>query len=198
MTARPRTTESPGRSVAERGTQQTSRGKTLRRRRDHVANPPSGPTRTGHRCRGPVHPPEERLMALHSRSQPQRIYGFLQTRPHGSPPAQPAVGEPPGELRAAPLPSRRWVPPVRAPGQDFHLRSHTICPAHPPSLRARLRDAHALSPTHHGNDVLAAIRHGDRSTISWLSAGRPQRLENHQLIPELPPDAPGEGSLHAG
>jgi hypothetical protein len=57
---------------------------------------PSGPTRAGHRCRGPVHTPEERLMALHSRSQPQRIDGFVQTRPHESPPAQPAVGQPPG------------------------------------------------------------------------------------------------------
>ena len=167
MTARPGTTESPGRSAAERGTQQTSRGiaQTSPRSRGQSAlgtdtNRASLPRASS--------PPEERLMALHSRSQPQRIYGFLQTRPHGSPPAQPAVGEPPGELRAAPLPSRRWVPPVRAPGQDFHLRSHTICSAHPPSLRARLRDAHALSPTHHGNDVLAAIRHGDRSTISWL------------------------------
>src|SRR5664280_2934690 len=41
-----------------------------------------------------------------------------------------AALEPPGELRAAPLPLRCWVPPIRAPGQDFHLRSHTSCPAY--------------------------------------------------------------------
>jgi hypothetical protein len=38
------------------------------------------------------------------------------------------------------LPHRCWVPPVRAPVQDSHLRSHTPCPAHSVArLRSRLR-----------------------------------------------------------
>ena len=124
------------------GTQQTSWGKTLRFRRDHVANTPQGPTGTGHRCWRPAHPPKGRLTALHSRSRPRHTYGFLQTRPHGSPPAlNDHASRPPGELRAAPLPHQCWVPPVRAPVQDSHLRSQTSCPAHrcarpPGSLRS--------------------------------------------------------------
>ncbi len=92
-----------------------------------------------------VHRPTDPVAraALHSRSQPQRTYGFLQTRPHGSPAAQPAALEPPGELRAAPLPLQCWVPPVRAPGQDSHLRSHTSCPAY-------LRSPSGLAPRHAG------------------------------------------------
>jgi hypothetical protein len=43
------------------GTQQISRDKTQRFRRDHVANTPSGPKGIGHRCREPAHPPKERL-----------------------------------------------------------------------------------------------------------------------------------------
>ena len=115
------------------GTQQISRDKTQRFRCDHVANTPSGPTGIARRRREPAHPPKERLTALHFRSQPHRTYDFLQTRPHGSSAAPPAALEPPGELRAAPLPLRCWVPPVRAPGQDFHLRSHTPCPAYSPT-----------------------------------------------------------------
>ena len=120
------------------GTQQISRGKTLRFRCDHVATTPPGPIGTGHRCRRPAHPPKGRLTALHSRSQPQRIYGFLQTRPHGNSAAQTAALKPPGQFRAAPLPLRCWIPPIRAPGQDFHLRSQRPCPAH---LRGSLRSA---------------------------------------------------------
>ena len=37
---------------------------------------------------------------------------------------------PPGQFRAAPLPLRCRIPPVRAPGQDFHLRSQHPYPAH--------------------------------------------------------------------
>ena len=77
------------------GPQQTSWGKTLRFRRDHVANTPPGPTGTGHRCWRPAHPPKGRLTALHSRSQPRHTYGFLQTRPHGSPAAQTAAWDRP-------------------------------------------------------------------------------------------------------
>ena len=44
----------------------------------------------------------------------------------------------------APLPSQCWVPPVRAPGQDFHLRSHTSCPAY---LRSRLRNDSRVNPS---------------------------------------------------
>ncbi len=84
----------------------------------------------GHRCWRPAHPPKGRLTALHSRSQPRHIYGFLQTRPYGNPPTQTAASRPPGQFRAAPLPHRCWVPPVRAPVQDSHLRSQTSCPAH--------------------------------------------------------------------
>jgi hypothetical protein len=32
-------------------------------------------------------------------------------------------------------------PPVRAPGQDFHLRSHTSCPAHPSACGLRATSA---------------------------------------------------------
>jgi len=41
------------------------------------------------------------------------------------------------------LPHRCWVPPVRAPGQDFHLRSQTTCLAH---TDAGLRHALAAYP----------------------------------------------------
>src|SRR5450755_576380 len=114
------------------GTQQISLGETLRFRRDHVATTPSDPaTGIGHRRRRPARPSEERLTALHFRSPPRRIYGLLQTRPHGNPAAhdQAALGSP-GQFRAAPLPLRCWIPPIRAPGQDFHLRSQRPCQAH--------------------------------------------------------------------
>jgi hypothetical protein len=63
-----------------------------------------------------------------SRKPPQRI-----TKPHWGPP---------GQFRAAPLPRQCRVPPVRVPGQDFHLRSQHPYLAHPraPRPRARLRD----------------------------------------------------------
>ena len=38
---------------------------------------------------------------------------------------------PPGQFRAAPLPHQCRVPPVRVPGQDFHLRSQHPYLAHP-------------------------------------------------------------------
>jgi hypothetical protein len=96
----------------------------LRFRGDPVANTPAAPTGIGRRCHEPAHPADGRLTALHSRSRPPRTYGLFQTRPHGSPPTpNPSTSRPPGQFRAAPLPPRCWVPPVRAPGQDFHLRS---------------------------------------------------------------------------
>ena len=110
----------------------------LRFRCDHVANTLSvttnrdraSPLLTGS-------PTEQRLTALHSRSPPQRTYGLLQTRPRGSFAAQPAALKPPGQFRAAPLPHRCRVPSVRAPGQDFHLRSQHPYSAHQGSaLRA--------------------------------------------------------------
>ena len=76
-------------------------------------------------------PTEERLTALHFRSPPRHTYGLFQTRPHGSSAAQPAALEPPGQFRAAPLPLQCWIPPVRAPRQDFHLRSQHPYLAHP-------------------------------------------------------------------
>src|SRR5450755_1225268 len=117
------------------GTQQISLGETLRFRRDHVATTPSDPaTGIGHRRRRPARPSEERLTALHFRSPPRRIYGLLQTRPHGNPAAhdQAALGSP-GQFRPAPLPLRCWIPPIRTPGQDFHPRSQRPCQAHPRS-----------------------------------------------------------------
>ena len=103
----------------------------LRFRCDHVAN--TLPV-TAYRDRAspPLagSPTRQRLTALHSRSPPQRIYGLLQTRPRGSFAAQPAALKPPGQFRAAPLPHRCRVPSVRAPGQDFHLRSQHPYPAH--------------------------------------------------------------------
>src|ERR1035437_8343793 len=111
------------RRVPNLGAQQISQGKTLRFRGDPVANTPPAPTGTGLRCHEPAHPAKGRLTALHSRSRPPHTYGFLQTRPHGNPPAPTATSEPPGHFRAAPLPHRCWVPPARAPGQDSHLRS---------------------------------------------------------------------------
>jgi hypothetical protein len=59
-----------------------------------------------------------------SRKPPQRI-----TKPHWGPP---------GQFRAAPLPLQCWIPPVRAPGQDFHLRSQHPYPAHPISTRSTI------------------------------------------------------------
>jgi hypothetical protein len=53
-----------------------------------------------------------------SRKPPQRI-----TKPHWGPP---------GQFRAAPLPLQCWIPPIRAPGQDSHLRSQHPYPAHRP------------------------------------------------------------------
>ncbi len=48
----------------------------------------------------------------------------------------------PGQFRATPLPLQCWIPPVRAPGQDSHLRSQRPCPAHPPRRSApRLRSS---------------------------------------------------------
>ena len=56
-----------------------------------------------------------------SRKPPQRI-----TKPHWGPP---------GQFRATPLPLQCRVPPVRVPGQDFHLRSQHPCLAHPRAPR---------------------------------------------------------------
>ena len=103
----------------------------LRFRCDHVAN--TLPVTTNRDRASPLlagSPTEQRLTALHSRSPPQRTYGLLQTRPRGSFAAQPAALKPPGQFRAAPLPHRCRVPSVRAPGQDFHLRSQHPYPAH--------------------------------------------------------------------
>ena len=103
----------------------------LRFRCDHVANTLS--VTTNRDRASPLlagSPTEQRLTALHSRSPPQRTYGLLQTRPRGSFAAQPAALKPPGQFRAAPLPHRCRVPSVRAPGQDFHLRSQHPYSAH--------------------------------------------------------------------
>src|SRR5450755_2064963 len=114
----------------------------LRFRCDHVANTLSVTTNRD-RASPPLagSPTEQRLTALHSRSPPQRTYGLLQTRPHGSFAAQPAALKPPGQFRAAPLPHRCRVPSVRAPGQDFHLRSQHPYSAHQPRPAAWIASA---------------------------------------------------------
>ena len=126
----------------------------LRFRCDHVANTRSV-TAYRNRASPPLagSPTRQRLTALHSRSPPQRTYGLLQTRPHGSLAAQPAALKPPGQFRAAPLPHRCRVPPVRAPGQDFHLRSQHPYPAHQALRAARLA---ALGPV--GPPLTAELR----------------------------------------
>ncbi len=91
-------------------------------------------------------PTEQRLTALHFRSPPQRTYGLLQTRPRGSFAAQPAALKPPGQFRAAPLPHRCRVPSVRAPGQDFHLRSQHPYSAHQ-GRRCAARCARPFGPS---------------------------------------------------
>ena len=130
------------------GTRQISWGKTLRFRRDHVANTPSGPTGTGHRCWRPAHPPKGRLTALHSRSRPRRIYGFLQTRPHGSPrSANPAAL---GTARSIPgraLASSMSGSPCQGPGSGLPPPISNVMPSTPlrsPSGRPPLR-AHRVS-----------------------------------------------------
>jgi len=129
----------------------------LRFRRDRVANTPPDPTTgIGHRRCVPARPSEERLTALHFRSPPRRTYGLFQTRPHGNSAAHNrAALEPPGQFRTTPLPLRCWIPPIRAPGQDSHLRSQHPCPAHTarpygPRLRRTPR-AQSLRATALGN-----------------------------------------------
>src|SRR5450755_4357419 len=106
-------------------------GETLRFRRDRAATTPPGVDRNRASPLRDSSPPEERLTALHFRSPPRHTYGLFQTRPRESSAAQPAALEPPGQFRAAPLPRQCWIPPVRAPGQDLHLRSQHPYPAHP-------------------------------------------------------------------
>jgi hypothetical protein len=112
------------------GTQQISRGKTLRFRGDHVANTPPAPTGTGHRRRRPAHPPKGRLTALHSRSPPPRIYGFFQTRPHGSPPAnQPPADRP---VNSEPRPCLIDVGfPLSGPQYRTHTSDLNVMPGTP-------------------------------------------------------------------
>jgi hypothetical protein len=53
------------------------------------------------------------------------------------------------------LPRQCRVPPVRVPGQDFHLRSQHPYLAHPPrGYAARLRDD-GRSPQHPGRNMAA-------------------------------------------
>jgi hypothetical protein len=62
---------------------------------------------------------------------------------------------PPGQFRAAPLPRQCRVPPVRVPGQDFHLRSQHPYLAHPraPRPRARLRDDRRATQPRSSDDL---------------------------------------------
>jgi hypothetical protein len=120
------------------GTQQISWGETLRFRRDHVATTPSATTGIGHRRCGTAHPPRTPYGASLSFATTTHLWP-LSDPPSRKPPQRipkPHWG-PPGQFRAAPLPLRCWIPPVRAPGQDSHLRSQRPCPAHPISARSR-------------------------------------------------------------
>ena len=151
----------------------------LRFRCDHVANTRSV-TASRNRASPPLagSPTKQRLTALHSRSPPQRTYGLLQTRPHGSLAAQPAALKPPGQFRAAPLPHRCRVPPVRAPGQDFHLRSQHPYPAHQePPLRGSLRSARSGSrdsyPSRLPQNRACAVRTRLLGTVGYDPRRRP-------------------------
>jgi hypothetical protein len=143
----------------------------------------------GHRSRSS--PSQGTLTALHSRSEPQRIYGFVQTRPHGTPPAhrfEPAAGEPPGELRAAPLPPRCRVP------QSFG------CRLDPPQLLAQLaRGSKPLRGEHPAGTVARAAGAPavDRSTPSGhfpgaftLRGGRRDRDGRTAAGPRTPQRGP--------
>ena len=84
---------------------------------------------------------------------PQRM-----TKPHWGPP---------GQFRAAPLPLQCWIPPIRAPGQDFHPRSQRPCQAHDPR----------------------ATRDGRRDdNRGMLSAGRSVNIQTNNHRREVGPD----------
>ena len=75
-----------------------------------------------------------------------------------APQRQPAALGPPGQFRAAPLPLQCWVPPVRVPGQDFHLRSQHAVPG-TPALASPTGSASQRQPPSTG-----LIRHHPTST----------------------------------
>jgi hypothetical protein len=130
---------SPTYRPSRAGIQQISRGETLRFRRDRVATTPSASTGTGHRRCGTARPPKAPYGASLSFATTTHLWP-LSDPPSRKPPqcmTKPHWG-PPGQFRAAPLPLQCWIPPVRAPGQDVHLRSQRPCPAHP-RIPARLR-----------------------------------------------------------
>ena len=156
------------------GTQQISRDKTQRFRRDHVANTPSGPTGTGHRCREPAHPPEGTPYGASLSFATTTHLWLPSDTPSRKPPqrhTQPHWG-PPGQLRAVPLPHQCWVPPVRAPGQDFHLRSPTSCPAYPLAYGS-LRTAARLTISYQSKNprpLHPTLRQpGHRGVLHWWS-----------------------------
>ena len=136
----PSSSRSPTYRPSRAGTQQISLGETLRYRRDGVATTPSGNDRN-------------RASPLRDGSPTESaLRRFTLVRHHDTPMAsfRPALTEapaahnqphwgPPGQFRAAPLPLQCWIPPVRAPGQDFHLRSQHPCQAHPNSAAATRR-----------------------------------------------------------
>jgi hypothetical protein len=164
----------------------------LRFRCDHVANTLS--VTTNRNRASPLladSPTEQRLTALHSRSPPQRTYGLLQTRPRGSFAAQPAALKPPGQFRAAPLPHRCRVPSVRAPGQDFHLRSQHPYSAHQgqafgPRWRAPLTGlpltARRSRAVLRRSRVRAPRRQGEKQTVRGLGAVTERSHVERRLI----------------
>jgi hypothetical protein len=123
-------------------TQQISRGETLRFRRDRVATTPSARQVQGIAAAGQLAQPRNALRRFtlvrdHSASIASFRPALTEARP-----AKPTASRPPGQFRAAPLPLRCWIPPVRAPGQDSHLRSQRPCPAHPAARLAARRRRH--------------------------------------------------------
>jgi len=164
------------------GTQQTSRGKTLRLRHDHVANTTSGTDRNRASLPRASSPAEDRLTALHSRSQPQRTYGFFQTRPHGHPPA--AVPRPPAShpVNSGPRPClisdgfplsglqyRTLTSGLNTmPGTPARLRLAPERQRSAPSAINRKTEnptAGGATSDHHGG--ASASHHGERGVVRW-------------------------------
>jgi hypothetical protein len=65
-----------------------------------------------------------------------------------APQRQQAHWDRPVEFRTAPLPLRCWIPAIRAPGQDSHLRSQRPCQAHlrSPTAHCAKRPQHVQTP----------------------------------------------------
>jgi hypothetical protein len=83
---------------------------------------PPIPTGTGHRCREPARPPKDALRRF-TLVRNHNASTASSRPPPRKPASQTSRQQAARSFRAAPLPHRCWIPPVRAPSQDFHLRS---------------------------------------------------------------------------